>query len=93
LADWPKIDTDFEVESSRLALIPFGPKGAPQKAVFIEAANGRSFVGEELLELAHRVHTVDCPDVRGVGLYRSGISSGIPSYYLWGAVDKAGHAG
>lgn len=91
LAGWPKIDTDFEVESQRVALIPFGPKGAPMKAVLAEAANGRSFSGNELLAAAHAVQTAHCPDVRGVGLYRSGISGGIPSYYLWGAVDQAGH--
>jgi hypothetical protein len=93
LASWPNIDTDFEINSKRLALVPLGPKGAPQKAVVVDAANGCSFSGNELLVAAHSVHTTDCPDVSGVGLYRSGISGGIPSYYLWGAVDKAGHAG
>jgi hypothetical protein len=92
LACWPKIDTNFEVKSNRLALIPFGPKGAPQRAVLVEAEDGYTFRGNELLAVAYGVHPADCPDVRGVGLYRSGISAGIPSYYLWGAVDKAGHA-
>lgn len=92
LADWPEIDTDFEVKSQRVALIPFGPKGAPRRAIVVEAADGRSFRGNELLAAAHGIQMAHCPDVRGVGLYRSGISGGVPSYYLWGAVDKAGHA-
>jgi hypothetical protein len=48
------IDTDFEVQIPRLALIPYGPKGAPQKPFVIEAANDRSFTGHELLVSAHR---------------------------------------
>jgi hypothetical protein len=93
LSDWPKIDTGFDVESQRIALIPFGPKGAPTKVVLAEAADGQSFSGDELLAAAHGVQTAHCPAVRGVGLFRSGISGGVPSYYLWGAVDKAGYAG
>ena len=93
LVDWPNVGTDFEIGSKRLAVIPFGSKGAPQKAVVIEAANDRSFTGSELLVATHRIQTAECPEVNGVGLYRSGISGGIPSYYLWGTVDKAGHAG
>ncbi|WP_308515502.1 hypothetical protein [Sphingomonas flavescens] len=92
LVDWPKINTNIEVKTNRLALVPFGPNGAPQRAVVVEADDGKTFRGNELLELAHSVQTAKCSDVRGVGLYRSGISAGIPSYYLWGAVDKAGHA-
>jgi hypothetical protein len=92
-AEWPNMDTGFQVEIKRLALIPFGPKGAPQKPLVVQAGNGCSFTGQELLASAHSVQADDCPEVHGVGLYRSGISRGIPSYYLWGAVDEAGHAG
>lgn len=92
LRDWPHMDKEFEVEGDRLALIPFGPKGAAQKAVIIEATNGRSFRGEDVLVAAHRIQTAECPDVHGVGLYRAGVSGGTPSYYLWGSVDQAGHA-
>ena len=91
-ADWPKIDTAFEVECPRLVLFPFGPKGARQRPVVIEAVNGRSFTGSEMLAAAQGSQSAECPDVSGVGMYRSGVSSGIPSYYLWGAVDRAGHA-
>lgn len=92
ISEWTDIDTEFEIESDRLALIPFGSKGAAQKAVIIEAAEGRSFKGDDVLRAAHRIQTAECPDVHGVGLYRLGISGGVPSYYLWGSVDQAGHA-
>ncbi|WP_119459617.1 hypothetical protein [Rhodospirillaceae bacterium SYSU D60014] len=92
LADWPKIDIAVGIECHRLALIPFGPKGAPLRPVVVEAANGASLTGNELLVAAHHMQVADCPDVEGVGLYRSGISGGIPSYYLWGAINQAGHS-
>ena len=92
LAEWESIACDYEIEAPRLALIPFGPKGAPLRPVVVEAANGRSLAGMEILAGAHRAQSADCPDVEGVGLYRSGVSRGIPSYYLWGAIDRAGHA-
>ena len=84
-------ERDNQIDSGRIALIPFGAKGAPQRAVLLDAANKRSFSETELRSAAHALQTAVCPDVRGIGLYRSGLSSGIPSYYLWGAVDKAGH--
>lgn len=93
LPDWPKIDIDFEIASRRLAIVPFGSKGAPQKAIVVKAANAHSLTAGELLVAAHRIQTVECPEVNGVGVYRSGLSGGIPSYYLWGVVDRAGHAG
>jgi hypothetical protein len=91
VSDWPTLNCDFAVEAAELAIIPFGPMGAPLKAEKIEAANGRSIDAKLLLETAHQVQTADCPEVHGVGLFRSGISAGIPSYYIWGAADKAGH--
>lgn len=93
LPNWPAVDIDFEIASRRLAIVPFGSKGAPRKAIVVKAANAHSLTAGELLVAAHRIQTVECPEVNGVGMYRSGLSGGIPSYYLWGAVDRAGHAG
>lgn len=97
-ADWhkplrelPKMGADLRIECQRVALIPYGPKGAPLSPVIVEAADGRALWGAELLAAAHEVQTAECPAVAGAGLYRSGISGGIPSYYLWGATDQAGH--
>jgi hypothetical protein len=89
---WPRLNCDFAVDAAELAIIPFGPKGAPLKAARVEAANGQSISATELLEKANALQIARCPEVQGVGLFRSGISSGIPSYYIWGAVDKAGHS-
>jgi hypothetical protein len=90
--DWPAMETGFAVECPRLALIPFGPNGAPQPPTLVESKNGRSITGDELLAAAQQVQVSRCRDVEGVGLYRSGTSRGVPSYYLWGAIDRAGHA-
>jgi hypothetical protein len=93
LREWPNIDADLKIGCERLALIPYGPKGAPLKPVVVKAADGRAFSGAELLAAAHEVQTAECTAIEGAGLYRSGISRGIPSYYLWGATDQAGHVG
>jgi hypothetical protein len=91
LRDWPRLDLAFELECPRLSLIPFGPKGGQLKPVMIEADNGRSITGAELLAAAHSIQPSGY-EVAGVGLYRSGLTGGVPSYYLWGEIDRAGHA-
>jgi hypothetical protein len=91
LQDWPRLNLAFELDCPRLALIPFGPKGAQLKAVMIKADNGRSITGAELLAAAHSIQPSSY-EVAGAGLYRSGLTSGVPSYYLWGGSDRAGHA-
>lgn len=82
----------ISVNANQLAIIPFGAKGAMLKARKICCSNGRFFSGVELLTAAYDAQSASCSEVSGIGLYRSGISGGIPSYYLWGAVDRAGHA-
>lgn len=83
--------TDIKIDAPELALIPFGAKGGGLKSQIVEAADRRAFRGTELLLRAQALQKAICPEVKGIGLYRSGISRGIPSYYLWGAVDQAGH--
>ncbi len=92
LRNWPSIDTAFDIAAKRLALVPFGQKGGPQRPVVVEAADGCLFSGHELLVSAHRFQSASCADVHGVGLYRSGIIEGLPSYYAWGWRDRAGNA-
>jgi hypothetical protein len=75
-----------------VTLMPFGPKGSAKRGVAVEAQNTVGFSALELLWLAQ---DLQAPYVKewdkGVGLYRSGIQRGLPSYYLWGATDRAGY--
>lgn len=92
LPDWPEIDCRFRLTVPRLAIMPFGPRGAVLTGITVEAANGSFFTGDELLKTAHSLQHAHNPEVEGVGLYRLGLSGGVPSYYIWGSVDQAGHA-
>ncbi len=87
-----EIVANVSINANQLALIPFGAKGASLKPRKVYSSNGCFFSGVELLAAARDAQNATCSDVSGIGLYRSGISGGIPSYYLWGAIDRAGHA-
>lgn len=65
---------------------------APLKPIFLDSEDGKPLTGTDLLSAAALVQTAECPDVRGVGLYRSGLSSSVSSYYVWGLIDKSGVA-
>ena len=75
----------------KVFLYPFGPKGSSKTGTLIEGANGGGF---SMLELLWRAHNLQAPLIRkpqsdGVGLYRSGFQRGVPSFYIWGATDRA----
>ncbi|MES2450567.1 MAG: hypothetical protein V4610_08365 [Pseudomonadota bacterium] len=96
-ADWSDniasllgLEPDTALQTRKLAIIPFGPKGAAAKAHHVLDDAGLSLW--RLIEGARRAQEAAAPDVEGVGVYRSGIAKNVPSYYLWGAVDRAGHA-
>lgn len=96
-ADWSEseeilagLEPDTEFPARQLVLIPFGTKGGALKAHRITDDGG--LTSRRLVEEACRAQQAVCAEVSGVGLYRSGIVGNIPSYYLWGAVDRAGHA-
>jgi hypothetical protein len=96
-ADWSEseeslagLEPNTEFPARQLSLIPFGTKGSALKAHRIADDGGLTL--RRLVEEARRVQQAVCAEVSGVGLYRSGIVGNIPSYYLWGAVDRAGHA-
>jgi hypothetical protein len=99
-ADWSDesqiltaLEGDVSIPSQEVVIIPFGSKGGATKPVKVRACDGVSLSLREIIEAAHSAQQSKCADVKGVGLYRSGIVGGVPSYYLWGAIDRAGHAG
>ncbi|MYM36424.1 hypothetical protein GTP38_19020 [Duganella sp. FT94W] len=81
------------LDAPRIYLEPFGPKGGPKPSVLIAAKNGKSFPVEEMLWHAARLqfqHLRDEKIIEGVGIYRSGLQRGLPSYYVWGAKSRMG---
>ena len=74
--------------ASQVYLQPFGPKGGERTGVRVKAGNGTSFGWDELF---WKASILQAPFIRasasahGVGIYRSGLNRGIPSYYLCGA--------
>lgn len=98
-ADWSDglptliaLENDTSIPIQEIVIIPFGPKGGETKPVKIQASGGKSLSLRAIVEVAHSAQQARCADVKGVGLYRSGLVGGVPSYYLWGAIDRAGHA-
>jgi hypothetical protein len=79
------------IKSSKVVIIPLGPNGGYKPKVTLTPDNGHSFCPIELLWKAHNVQAKYKTNIEsGVGIYRSGISNKIPSYYLGGRGDKAG---
>lgn len=83
---------DEVLATERIVIIPFGPKGGSLKPVHLEAsAEAASALSlADIVEVAHSSQSDHFPDVKGVGLYRSGLVGGIPSYYLGGANSRSG---
>jgi len=88
-ADFP-VDT-VAVDAPEIYLSPFGPKGGSQRHVRIGADDRIRFTAGELIREAAHVQAPHLgPDtiVEGVGIYRSGLHRGRPSFYLWGAMSR-----
>jgi hypothetical protein len=105
---WPATEADlnafaaaFETtEDSALAapdicLKPFGPSGGSKRAIRVSAHDETRLSTAELLRKAAELQMPNLRDrsvVEGVGIYRSGLYGGRPSFYLWGAASKLGPA-
>jgi hypothetical protein len=98
-ADWSDdlpvltaLEDDVTIPAQEIVIIPFGSKGGAAKPVKVQAGGGKSLSLWKIIEAAQSAQQSKCADVDGVGLYRSGTVGGVPSYYLWGAIDRAGRA-
>jgi hypothetical protein len=78
------------MDAGSIMLWPFPKKGAPKPAKIISADNGKYFTAVELLVKANaiRAEVNDSASV-GVGIFRSGIKSKLPSYYIGDYIDRA----
>ena len=76
-----------------IMLEPFGPKGSQRRGVLVEASDGKAFTEAELLWHAWCIQApfVRSPaQTKGIGIYRSGLQRGLPSYYVWGSTSRLG---
>jgi hypothetical protein len=72
-------------------LYPFGPKGGHKKGVRIGADNGRYFSGMELFFKAQKIQSEYIKsETPGIGIFRTGIEKGLPSFYIGHYYDLAG---
>jgi hypothetical protein len=72
-----------KMDSSRIMLMPFSSKGGPKPAKLITAKNGKYFTAVELLVKANAIRAMvnDTTSI-GVGIFRAGIKSKLPLYYI-----------
>jgi len=79
------------LNTAKLYLLPFGPKGSSKPGVVLESENPVGFTIEEMLWHAARLQSPFLRQTKvttGVGIYRSGIQRKLPSYYIWGAKSR-----
>lgn len=84
--------TDMKsINSEKVWLYPFGPKGGLKKGELITAKNNKELTISELLESAKRIQqSVNLNQTNGIGIYRIGIQKQLPSYYIGEFIDLAG---
>jgi hypothetical protein len=81
------------LDTAKLYLLPFGPKGSPKPGVVLESENPSGFTIDEILWHAARLQSPYLREIKvttGVGIYRSGIQRKLPSYYIWGVNSRMG---
>ena len=78
------------LKAEKVVLQPFGPTGGHKKSIVVDASNGKYFSATELLWKAHNVQAAYKTFIDfGVGLFRSGLSKKLASYYIGGYYDLA----
>jgi hypothetical protein len=72
-------------------LYPYGPNGGHKKGVKIAADNGNYFSEIELFFKAQKIQSKYIKfEKPGIGIFRTGIEKGLPSFYIGGYYDLAG---
>ena len=76
------------IDTDKIKLFPSGPEGGNKKSELIQGSPKLNVF--EIIKIARdlcKVH--NSQPVSGIGFYRLGFQSGLPSYYIGGYVDKA----
>jgi hypothetical protein len=87
-------DHDFlqqKLLAEKIILLPYGIKGGLKKGTIVTADNGAYFDCEELISKAKRIQeSVNNETSKGIGIYRIGIETRLPSFYIGQYIDSAG---
>lgn len=81
------------LDTPKIYLSPFGPKGSSKPGVLVEAENGKCFTVEEMFLRAAQLQSQYLRETKvtsGAGIYRLGIQRKLPSYYIWGGEEPDG---
>lgn len=75
--------SSLNIPTNKIAILPMGKSGNTKPAETISANNDSYFTEAELLLKAQNIQSkYPYASNKGIGIYRSGLSKGIPSYYL-----------
>ncbi len=86
------IESQPSIKTPKILLVPWGPQGGLKTPRLVEASNGEEILPLELLLKAHNIQSKwETKAKDGIGIYRSGIRKGIPSYYIGEQYDAAGN--
>jgi hypothetical protein len=88
------LDHDFlhqKLQADKIILLPYGIKGGLKKGTIVTADNGAYFDCEELIWKAKGIQeSVNNETSKGIGIYRIGFESRLPSFYIGQYIDSAG---
>jgi len=87
-------DSDFlkqKLQADKIVLLPYGVKGGLKKGQIVTADNESYFDCEELIWKAKRIQeSMNNETSKGIGIYRIGFESRLPSFYIGQYIDLAG---
>ncbi len=79
------------LDANKVVLIPYGYKGGLKKGTIVTADNRSHITCEELIWKAKKLQeSVNNEISRGIGIYRIGFESRLPSFYIGQYIDSAG---
>jgi hypothetical protein len=79
---------DSVLDAPEICLFPFGRRGSRKAGVCLRPDSESGFTVAELIAKAMSIQArqpnASYNDVHGIGIHRTGLELGVPSYYLWG---------
>ena len=80
-----------KLQADKIVLLPYGVKGGLKKGQIVKADNESYFDCEELIWKAKRIQeSVNNETSKGIGIYRIGFETRLPSFYIGQYIDSAG---
>jgi hypothetical protein len=78
------------LQADKIVLLPYGIRGGRKKGTAMTADNGSYFDCEELISKAKRIQeSVNNEISKGIGIYRIGFETNLPSFYIGQYIDSA----